>query len=67
MLFILYIVFALLKINEVSIWIHDLLIPSLATDRFSSDLIRLSVELTKSMVCFQLNLFVSNLNRKFSC
>jgi hypothetical protein len=60
MLFILYIVFALLKINEVLIWIYDLLMPSLATDRFSSDLIRLSVELTKSMVCFQLNLFVSN-------
>jgi hypothetical protein len=67
MLFILYIVFVLLKLNEVMIWLNDSVMPSLAIDRFSSDLIRLSVELTKSMVCFRLDLFVSNLNRRFSC
>jgi hypothetical protein len=65
--FILYIVFALLKINEIFDLDTRFAIPSLATDRFSSDLIRLSVKLTKSMVFFQVNLFVSNLNRKFSC
>jgi hypothetical protein len=45
MLFILYIIFALLKTNEVSIWIHNLLIPSLATDRFLSDLIGFRLDL----------------------
>jgi hypothetical protein len=54
MLFILYIVFALLKINEVLIWIYDSLIPSIDTDRFLSDLI-----------CFQLDLFYLNLNLRF--
>jgi hypothetical protein len=56
MLFIMYIVFVLLKLNEVVIWLNDSVIPSLAFDRFSSDLIRLYVELTKSMVFFRLDL-----------
>jgi hypothetical protein len=65
MLFILYIVFILLKLNEVVVWLKDLVIPSLAFDRFSSDLICLSVELMKSMVYFRLDLFASNMNRRF--
>jgi hypothetical protein len=57
MLFILYIVFVLLKLNEVMIWLNDLVMPSLAIDWFSFVLIRLPVwfELTKSMVCFRLD------------
>jgi hypothetical protein len=43
MLFILYIVFALLKLNEVLIWSHDLVMPSLAINWFSLGLIRFSV------------------------
>jgi hypothetical protein len=43
MLFILYIVFVLLKLNEVLIWLHDLVVPSLAIDWLSLGLIRLSV------------------------
>jgi hypothetical protein len=46
MLFILYIVFVLLKLNEVLIWLHDLVVPSLAIDWFSSGLIRLSIDLS---------------------
>jgi hypothetical protein len=57
MLFILYIVFTLLELIEVLIWIHDFLMPSLFIDRFPSDLICLSVKLTKSMVFFQLDSF----------
>jgi hypothetical protein len=40
MLWILYIVFVLLKLNEVMIWLYDLVVPSLAIDWFSLVLIR---------------------------
>jgi hypothetical protein len=43
MLFILYIVFVLLKLNEVMIWLNDLVMPSLAINWFSFVLIRLTV------------------------
>jgi hypothetical protein len=58
--------FALLKINEISFWIYDLIIPSLDTDRFSFgfdwssfgfDLFVCLIELTKLTFCFQLNWF----------
>ena len=43
MLFILYIVFVLLKLNEVMIWLNDSVIPSLAIDWFSFVSIRLTI------------------------
>jgi hypothetical protein len=46
MLFILYIVFVLLKLNEVLIWLNDLVVPSLVIDWFSLGLIRWSVGLS---------------------
>jgi hypothetical protein len=39
MLWIMYIVFILLKLNEVMIWLYDLVVPSLANDWFSLVLI----------------------------
>jgi hypothetical protein len=48
--FILYMVIALLKIKETSIWIHDLLIPSLVTDRLLSDFIGFRLDLICSFV-----------------
>jgi hypothetical protein len=40
--------FALLKINEISFWIYDLIIPSIAIDRFLLDLIGFSLDLIRS-------------------